>query len=113
TVIMSSNTIEELEKTCDRVMMISQGKLVDIASLEEIRNRKLRDYKIGFECFEDYQKFLSGRTDILKKRDEINQVIVRVKEDELNSFFIQLSHLSVSYLSQIPYSLKNYFDERS
>ena len=46
TIIMSSNTVEELERVCDKVALVSQGRIVDIADVNAIRNRSLRDYKI-------------------------------------------------------------------
>jgi ABC-2 type transport system ATP-binding protein len=112
-VIMSSNTIEELERVCDRVMMISKGRLIDIADVHAIESRTLRDYKIEFETAEDYQAFIQGRKDVLRVQSKYHQVTLRLEQSEINALFQNLEHYQVKYLTQVPYTLKTYFDERS
>ena len=48
TVLMSSHMFEDLEPLCDRVALISDGKIVDIADMKKIRKPETREYKIEF-----------------------------------------------------------------
>ncbi len=112
TMIMTSNTIEELERVCDKVAYLSQGKILDIADVNEVKNRPLRDYKIGFENDEDYLKFLKGRDDILKVKPKYDQVVLRVDKRHLEELFNELSQYKLKYLSEEKYNLTTYFDEK-
>ena len=49
TIFISSNSIEELERVCDRVFFISQGKIINEADVNKIKNVSFRDYKIEFK----------------------------------------------------------------
>lgn len=112
TILMTSNTIEELERTCDKVAYLSQGKIFDIADLDAVKNRGQRDLKIEFTNDEDYLQFLMGREDILKVKPEIDQVTLRVDKARLPMLFEKLSHYQIKYVSEVKYNLTTYFDER-
>lgn len=112
TILMTSNTIEELERTCDKIAYMSQGKIIDVADLSSVRHRAQRDFKIEFLNDEDYLSFLKGREDIFKVKPEIDQVTLRIDKDELPHLFDTLSHYQVKYVSEVKYNLTTYFDER-
>lgn len=112
TILMSSNTIEELERTCDRVGMISKGRLVDIADVKAIENRSFRDYKIEFNSREDFDKFVENRKDVTRKQLQFNQCTIRLDKNRLHELFTQLSTLSVHFISEVKYDLSTYFTER-
>ena len=80
TIIMSSNTVEELERVCDKVALVSQGRIVDIADMNAIRNRSFRDYKIEFDTQEDYDSFVASRGDIKKLKPQQLQAIIRIEK---------------------------------
>ena len=110
---MSSNTIEELEKVADRVVFISKGKIVDIGDVKKIDNETFNDYKIEFLNKKDYQSSLKHKFFILlKKKDEMNQISIRIEKNNLNKLFEFLKGKKIKFISQIPYDLQTYFDER-
>lgn len=111
TMFISSNTIEELERVCDRVALISQGKIIDIADMKDIRNRYFRDFKIEFNNEEDYVTFLKEREDIIRIQPQFNQVTLRVDRKCVDILLNRLSELDVKYVSEVKYNLANYFDE--
>jgi ABC-2 type transport system ATP-binding protein len=49
TILMSSHMFEEVEDTCDRVALISNGHLIDSVTMEAINNRPTQDFKIEFK----------------------------------------------------------------
>ena len=111
-IIMTSNTIEELERVCDKVALLSQGKIVDVVSMEDMRNRFFRDYKIEFIKEEDYLSFLKGRNDIQQVKPELLQVTLRVAKEEVQMLMRRLSLYQVKYLSEKKYTLSDYFTEK-
>lgn len=111
TMIMTSNTIEELERVCDKVAYLSQGRIVDIADVNAVKNRPLRDLKIEFEKDEEYISFLKDREDILRLKPEFNQVTLRVSKKNLPALFEKLQGYDLKYVSEVKYTLSTYFDE--
>ena len=45
TIIMSSNSIEELERVSDKVALLNKGKIVDVADMNDIKNKTSRTIK--------------------------------------------------------------------
>ena len=111
TMFISSNTIEELERVCDRVALMSQGKIIDIAKVSDIKNRYFRDFKIEFNNEEDYMKFLKGRDDIIRVQPQFNQVTIRADRECVDLLLEELSNMNVKFISEVKYNLANYFDD--
>ncbi len=111
TMLMTSNTIEELERVCDKVAYLSQGKIIDIADVNKVKHRPLRDFKIEFKNDDQYLQFLKGREDILKVKPELNQVTIRIPKKNLPLLFQQLENSDLKYVSEVKYNLSTYFDE--
>lgn len=112
TMLMTSNTIEELERVSDRVAYLSQGKIIDIADVNLIKNRPYRDLKIGFMKDEDYLAFLKGRDDIIRLKPQYNQVIIRIEKKKLPQLFDHLKDVQLNYVSEEKYNLTTYFEEK-
>ena len=49
TILLSSHIFEEVERTCDRVGIIRQGRLVAVDSTEALRQRHVRPYTVTLE----------------------------------------------------------------
>jgi ABC-2 type transport system ATP-binding protein len=50
TVFLSSHVLSEVEKLCDRIALVSRGRLVKVASLAEIRDTMPRRVRITFSA---------------------------------------------------------------
>lgn len=109
TILMSSHSFEELEKTCDRVALINDGKIIDICNMEDIRNRPIKDFKIEFNSKEDYQKFLCEKYLITRLQEQYNQVTVRINVNETLELLKVLKGYSVKFISELPYTLETHF----
>mgnify|MGYP002515645785 FL=1 len=112
TMIMSSNAIEELERVCDKVAYLSNGKIIDIADVKKIKERDKRDYKIEFNSKNDYQLFSKGKKDIIRTQDNFNQLTIRVDKKEIVNLLDELKNYNVKYISEVKYDLSTYFNER-
>lgn len=58
TILLSSHIFEEVERTCDRVGIIRQGKLVAMDSIESLRQRHVKPYTVTLENEEIAQAFV-------------------------------------------------------
>ncbi len=112
TIFMSSHMFGELETTCDRVALISNGKIEYIVTMEDIRNPKKREYKIEFAIPEDYERFKSLDYTIVRDQPKYHQVTVSLSGNELNGLFRMLKEMNVRFISEVTYDLEKYFREK-
>lgn len=111
TIVMSSNTMSELEAVCDRVALITKGHLVQIADVNAIKNRPFRDYKIEFLDVADYEAFIKGRKDIRRLQPQYHQATIRIDKSQDKALFEELSHAKLKFFSELNYDLTTYFQE--
>ena len=109
TIFMSSHSFEELESTCDRVVLINDGHIIDICNMKEIRERKVKEFKIEFNKEEDYHKFENEKYEITRKQDQYNQVTIKINADESGDLLKTLKNYDVKFISEIPYTLEKHF----
>lgn len=109
TVLMSSHMFEELEPLCDRVALISDGKIVDIADMKKIRKPETREYKIEFFKKTEYQNFKKEGFLIVRDQPEYNQLTVRIDSKDINTLFNKLTAYSVRLIAEVKYNLEKYF----
>ena len=112
TIFMSSHMFEEMEDTCDRVALISNGHIVDISDMNQIRNRNKRDFKIEFNKKEDYLDFKQKDYKIIRIQEEYNQVSVEIEKNKMNDLFDDLKKYDIKFISEVKYTLEKYFKEK-
>ncbi len=112
TIFMSSHMFNEMEETCDRVALISNGHIVDVANMDEIRCRSVNDFKIEFNKKDDYLKFIKGNYNVIRLQDEFNQVTISLDKNKVNELFKDLKNYDVKFISEVKYSLEKYFKEK-
>ncbi|MCI6542469.1 MAG: ABC transporter ATP-binding protein [Firmicutes bacterium] len=111
TILMSSHMFGEMEDTCDRVALIDKGKIIDIVSMEDIRNRPTKDFKIEFNNEKDYKQFKKLKYKIIRDQIQYNQVTVNIKNEDINKLFNDLKGLDVKFISEVKYTLEKHFRE--
>lgn len=127
TVFMSSHMFEEVEECCDRVAFIRDGSIMDIKRTVEISHNANKLYKVEFASSSDYERFTSqmpssevseargagsaGSMYIDQLRPEQNQAFIRVNDAAINQFMTALSTVSVKFITEVKYSLEQYFKD--
>jgi ABC-2 type transport system ATP-binding protein len=109
TIFMSSHVFEEMEKTCDRVALLHNGKIIDIVEMKMIHHNELKTYKVEFESNEDYQQIIKEPINITSKKDKSCQVTVEIMDNQINNFMRTLSKYEVKYIKEEKYTLEKYF----
>lgn len=112
TILISSHLYEELEKNCDRVALINNGKIVDIAVMKEIKNRKVADYKIEFNNEKDYIEFKKLGLNVIRDQVKYNQVTVSIPKDEINDLFDKLTAFDLKFIAEVKYTLEKHFNQK-
>ena len=107
TIFMSSHLFEELETTCDRVALINDGHIIDIADMNEIRHRPVKDMKIEFTNKAD--KFVGAGYEITRLQEQYNQATIRIKSEDTGKLLGALKGYDVKFISELPYTLEKHF----
>lgn len=111
TILMSSQMFDELELTCDRVALIFNGKIVDIADINVLKNSNIKYYKIEFTNALDFNKFKKSKYEITRIQEKYNQVTIKIKDEDVNSLFKYLKKFDLKFISEVKYNLEKYFKD--
>jgi ABC-2 type transport system ATP-binding protein len=108
TIFLSSHILTEIERACDRVGIVKQGRLVDVRSIEEMRQNKIRHMDVIFSAPVDPGEFerlpnvlavkqldstmritIKGDVDLLVKQLAVHQVAdLTFTQPSLEDFFL-------------------------
>ena len=111
TIFMSSQMFDELEDVCDRVALIFDGRIIDIADMSEINNLPYKTFKVEFTTREDYLKFKRLKYEIVRDQDKYNQVTIKVYDKNLNRLFDTLKNYTLKFIAEVKYNLEKHFKE--
>lgn len=105
TILLSSHNFEEVEKTCDKVAILKQGRLIDVKSIKELKADRRRIYSITFNSIEETNKFLKEDLDIIfhnNNRVDVS-IVGNIKKltNILNNYDIQDLDVLSSSLEEI------------
>ncbi len=109
TIFMSSHMFNEMEDTCDKVALISNGHIIDIADMKAIKNRNEVDFKIEFNDAESFNKFIKMNFKIIRIQEKYNQCTIEINKDNINDLFLKLDGLNVKFISEVKYTLEKHF----
>lgn len=87
TILMSSHIFEEVENTCDRVVMIKDGKIVADEDINKIKNNRVKHYEITFSDTKSAESFQRLYSD--SKRQE--KIVFLSLKNQVNELIKQLS----------------------
>src|ERR671918_275195 len=106
TVLLSSHILAEVEKICDRVTIIRQGRTVQSGTLAELRHLTRTTISADTRQPPDGLAFLPGVHDL---RTDGNRVALDVDSDHLDAVVRHLSGLGLSALTSHPPTLEELF----
>lgn len=109
TIFMSSHMFEELETTCDRVALINDGKLIDVADVQKIRNPEEKEIKIEFNEKGDFERFKAENYKVSRVQPQYNQYTLALKKPDEARLLKTLCGYNLKFMSEIPYTLEKHF----
>lgn len=106
TILMSSHIFEEIEHTCDRVVIIREGKIVAKESMENLKHHRHKHYEIVFKDSKDALSF----SQLYKDHISINnRTVILSLKGEVNTLIQNLSHYDVVDILAREQSLEELF----
>lgn len=106
TILMSSHSFEEIEKTCDRAAIIKQGEIVAVENITTLKESKQKIYNITFENLQMANEFIKEGFKVKEAVD--NNVTVAIKGN-IMPFINTLTRYKVLNLETYTQSLEDLF----
>ena len=109
TILMSSHSFEEVEKTCDNVLIIRDGRIIHTASATELQSSRLRKYVLRSGEQEALAQALAEAGFTSDYSDEQDGLVVMVQGDSVDKFVKTISEFGINDLSQHSQTLEELF----
>lgn len=106
TILMSSHIFEEVEKTCNRVGIIKQGKIVSIEDIDTLKKSKHKLYAITFKNIEDVNRFKKENFYIKTINNNVVEVVI---QNDINELIACLNNYQITNLDIVNQSLEEIF----
>ncbi len=109
TILMSSHIFEEIENTCERIIMIKDGRLVADENINAIRSEMSKHYEITFSNIEDAISFQElhthnsnrkGKVVYLLSKGNVNTLISELHKfdlEDINARYQTLEEVFMKY----------------
>ena len=108
TIFLSSHILSEVEKVCDRVGILREGKLVAIHEISEIKKIRLRSIEISFK--QEVNKSVFRLDGVRKIEKDGNTIKLRI-DSNIDSILRTISEYPVENISFRDVSLEDIFME--
>ncbi len=116
TIILSSHIFAEIDATCDRISIIKDGRIVSSFVADDLRYNQSKTFEVEFLSEKDFEGFVGTEFDkevveIIKATPCKKQVVFRTNENKTNEFMKALASFEIKFLSEIKFTLEDYFME--
>lgn len=109
-ILLSSHIFHEVDATCDRIAIIKDGVLVSTIVADDLRHNDDKVFKVEFSTEEEYLRFRKNtKLNVESRRHRHHQVKIRIKDEKIHDFFVEMSTYKLNYISEIKFTLEDYF----
>lgn len=112
TIFMSSHIFEEVEEICDRVALIKDGHVIDVADMHNMGNKRITVYDVklsepGQAAFLKKAMEDTGRFSATERKDAVS---VKADRADTKTFFEILKGFEIKSLTEEKNDLETYFN---
>jgi ABC-2 type transport system ATP-binding protein len=108
TIILSSHIFEEVEKTCDNVIIIKEGKIVNYSTVQLLKKSQRKGFIIKPDnCEQAIQTFL--RSNFISNQLNNDSIEVYCSGDRIDEFIKTCAKLKLYNFDEISQSLEDVF----
>jgi len=106
TILMSSHMFEEVERTCERVAIIKEGRIVAIEKISDLKEKVSKQYLVSLKDNESIHKVLNSSLDTRSINSHQVEITLHNNANEMLSV---LSGVNVDSIDSINQSLEQIF----
>ncbi len=108
TIFISSHNLSEVEKICDRVGIIKEGKMVEVQTIKELEGKKIHRVEVRFAGGQKYTA-TDFRFDGVKDVEKIADGLILTVGGDLNAVVKKLAHYNLADIEITHASLEEKF----
>lgn len=109
-ILLSSHIFHEVDATCDRIAIIKDGVLVSTIVADDLRHNDDKVFKVEFSTEGEYLRFRENtKLTVESRRHRHHQAKIRIKDENIHDFFAEMSNYKLNYISEIKFTLEDYF----
>lgn len=109
TIFLSSHILSEVEKECDRVGIIKEGKLLTVEEISHIREKRPKVIEVEFEEEIKENEFKLLQVEKIYKKDK--KFIILMKKDLINEAIYLISKFKIKNMKISDITLEEFFFE--
>jgi ABC-2 type transport system ATP-binding protein len=107
TILMSSHSFEEIERTCDRAGIIKNGKLVALEDIKTLKKEQRKVFMVSLGSKSDIARIKSSNLEIVNQKDldleiatygDINPLILQLSKCKVVSFDLKKQSLEKIFM---------------
>lgn len=106
TILLSSHSFPEIERTCDRVGMIKSGRLIAVEDVHHLQSVQRRLFEVTVKSEQDAHRLVHSDLEIVKQDGHRVQIAV---QGDYNQFIQHLSQCHIQNLDLHSQSLEGIF----
>jgi ABC-2 type transport system ATP-binding protein len=106
TILMSSHMFQEIEKTCDRVGLVKDGRMVTVSAVSEIRKQQRKVFVVTLGSAREAEQLIDTGLNITGRDGERVEVTIR---GDYQLFFQTLAAIDVRNLDLHTQNLEDLF----
>nr|WP_125549475.1 ABC transporter ATP-binding protein [Loigolactobacillus zhaoyuanensis] len=108
-ILLSSHILSEVERMCDRIGIIRQGRIIETGSLEEMRHLTRTVVQVQTKQAPNDISQLAGVHDIKVDSSEVNKISFAVDSDQMSPVMAALAAKEIISLQSTPPTLEDLF----
>lgn len=114
TILISSHIFSEIDSTCDKISIIKDGHLVSTFVADDLRHNERKTFKIEFNNKDECNQFINkvdklDYINLVNQKNHKNQVKISINDSNINNFISLISEYDVTFISEIKFTLEDYF----
>ncbi|KRM61942.1 Polyketide transporter ATPase component [Paucilactobacillus vaccinostercus DSM 20634] len=112
TVFLSSHMFNELERTCDRILFLKDGKVIDVVDQNKFETiHSFQKVKIQTSTSEGFQKILTSFSETSHVNSENHEITVLISNTKVATLLVLLQDIEIDDISFDTQTLDNYFEK--
>ena len=121
TIFMSSHIFKELEDTCDTVLFIKNGHIVDLVNRSQYENDPKERYEIRFSNEKEYKRYIEDPSHrpigeskdgyLVNRFKQKKMITLNIPQNRINEFMKDLAKYDLASINNVSYTLEKYYIE--
>ncbi len=115
TILLSSHIFAEIDATCDVISIIKDGNIISTFNAVDLKENDKKTFEVAYHNSTDLNKAIEIAKELNLEIKEKNlnklQVVFDINESTVNDFIKLIGLVDVSFMSELKFTLEDYFME--